>query len=902
MHSPAKAFLVISAASLLAWAVHASGLAPVAVADSMTVIRGRQATVLNSGQASVLANDTDAERDRLTAELTRAPTRGTLALRSDGTFTYTHNGSAQTTDEFRYRAFDGTRRSAEVRVTIAIKPVPVAPVITGQKTLTTPEDKSLTVTLQDLVVTDSDSAYPGSFTLILRDGAADNYSLQGSAVVPDPNFNGTLTVPTRVNDGQADSNEFALKITVQAANDAPSVKQAIPDQIASEGEPFALNVAPSFGDVDAGDTLTFTAAGLPPSGSLKLSTAGALTGTPLSIDAQVLQYRVTITARDRAGASAATDFMLRMLPRRADLGISITALPDPATVSTPPEWTIEATNGSTSTSEATTLAAVWRSGGPALTLTTASSCTIVGNGTEVIELSCAIGALAPGAKSAVLVRSDQQAPGDQAVHASLALADANPANNQAFKSLNVAGTLSQDAAQRLTAVGADLVAGDLDGDARPDLVAVGDRTSVYFNTGAQTLDTTASTPPGTSSGDLVALIDWNRDTRLDVVTLSQSGGAGRVFLGDGARHFASGTPLPAIAARAAAAVDVTLDGQDELVVVGPNGTAQLSAGASPRTLDSRAASALAVADLDGDGRRDVAIALDGGGVGVIASTAGTPAMFVAGAGFGRVINVAANDVSGDGLADLLLAVDSTAGDSPENVVLRNERNGTYTETLRFGATKTLQLLAADVDGDKTNDVVAINATGVHQIYLGGSPTALTLQPDFLLSPGTATADAADFDGDGLPDLFVGGVTAPNVVVLRNSGNGRFGRGDVTPPVITLVGESTVAIKASTAYVDAGATAKDDVSGDLTSSIVVKNPVNTAIIGTYQISYDVKDRAGNAATTALRTVKVEATQGEGGGGGGAIDRYLLALVVLLVGLLWARRRSASAAARVKRETP
>jgi hypothetical protein len=299
----------------------------------------------------------------------------------------------------------------------------------------------------------------------------------------------------------------------------------------------------------------------------------------------------------------------------------------------------------------------------------------------------------------------------------------------------------------------------------------------------------------------------------------------------------------------------------------------------------------------------VAVALDGGSVGVITSTAGTAAMAIAGAGFDRVVSIAANDISGDGLADLLLAVDSAAGDAPENVVLRNERSGSYTETLRFGATKTMQLLAADVDGDKTNDVVAINATGVHQVYLGGSPTVLRLQPDFLLSPGTATADAADVDGDGSLDLFVAGATAPNVIVLRNSGNGRFGRGDVTPPVITLVGNATVTVKAATEYVDAGATAKDDVSGDLTSSIVVKNSVNTAIIGTYQVSYDVKDRAGNAATTAVRTVKVEATQGEGGGGGGAADRDLLALVAgLLAALMCVRRRSASTRGRATRETP
>ena len=92
------------------------------------------------------------------------------------------------------------RRSSEVKVTITVTAAPVAPRIVGQRALTTPEDTRLTITLQDLTVQDSDSAYPGSFSLILRDG--DNFSLQGASVVPDADFNGTLTVPTRVNDGQ----------------------------------------------------------------------------------------------------------------------------------------------------------------------------------------------------------------------------------------------------------------------------------------------------------------------------------------------------------------------------------------------------------------------------------------------------------------------------------------------------------------------------------------------------------------------------------------------------------------------------------------------------------------------------------------------------------------------------
>ena len=83
--------------------------------------------------------------------------------------------------------------------------------------------------------------------------------------------------------------------------------------------------------------------------------------------------------------------------------------------------------------------------------------------------------------------------------------------------------------------------------------------------------------------------------------------------------------------------------------------------------------------------------------------------------------------------------------------------------------------------------------------------------------------------------------------------------------------------------DPGATAIDEVSGDLTPSIVVKNPVNTAIIGAYRVSYDVTDRAGNSAATVFRTVNVEAAT-EGGGGGGSAGLYELALLAGL--LLWA----------------
>ncbi len=57
------------------------------------------------------------------------------------------------------------------------------------------------------------------------------------------------------------------------------------------------------------------------------------------------------------------------------------------------------------------------------------------------------------------------------------------------------------------------------------------------------------------------------------------------------------------------------------------------------------------------------------------------------------------------------------------------------------------------------------------------------------------------------------------------------------------------------YVDSGATAFDIGDGDLTAAIVTVNPVDTSIVGTYTVTYDVTDSQGNAAAQVSRTVDV-----------------------------------------------
>src|SRR4030042_3606086 len=79
--------------------------------------------------------------------------------------------------------------------------------------------------------------------------------------------------------------------------------------------------------------------------------------------------------------------------------------------------------------------------------------------------------------------------------------------------------------------------------------------------------------------------------------------------------------------------------------------------------------------------------------------------------------------------------------------------------------------------------------------------------------------------------------------------------DITPPAITLNGDNPVTIVVGSEYTDAGATALDDIDGDITGSIAVNNPVDISTLGTYSVTYNVSDAAGNAAAEAIRVVNV-----------------------------------------------
>jgi VCBS repeat-containing protein len=97
-----------------------SNLPPLAFGD---YYEGEQGATLAVSAPGVLANDQDGDGDSLSAVLESEPAQGTLALNSDGSFTYTPDPAFSGTDSFTYHADDGQAQSEAATVTIVVRPV-----------------------------------------------------------------------------------------------------------------------------------------------------------------------------------------------------------------------------------------------------------------------------------------------------------------------------------------------------------------------------------------------------------------------------------------------------------------------------------------------------------------------------------------------------------------------------------------------------------------------------------------------------------------------------------------------------------------------------------------------------------------------------------------------------------
>ncbi len=186
---------------------------------------------------------------RLRVVVERGPSHGTLTL-SETAFTYTPALNYAGADSVTVIVSDD-KRSSRATVDITITPVNDPPVTTGLAAFTVEEDGSVPLTPAALGVTDVDD-FPSSLSVSIPSSAA--YRVDGSELIPHPNFYGELQLSVTVSDG-SDQVGVLVTINVTPVNDAPNVVVPEP-QVTDEGVPFTFtgDAVVNVSDVDAGSS------------------------------------------------------------------------------------------------------------------------------------------------------------------------------------------------------------------------------------------------------------------------------------------------------------------------------------------------------------------------------------------------------------------------------------------------------------------------------------------------------------------------------------------------------------------------------------------------------------------------------------------------------------------------
>ena len=122
---------------------------------------------------------------------------------------------------------------------------------------------------------------------------------------------------------------------------------------------------------------------------------------------------------------------------------------------------------------------------------------------------------------------------------------------------------------------------------------------------------------------------------------------------------------------------------------------------------------------------------------------------------------------------------------------------------------------------------------------------------------TRRVDLLNLAGDGTVRISIAAGTAVDALgnLAPATGPSAPVTVDNTAPVITLVGDGVVQNEWTVPFVDPGATAVDNVDGDISSRIVASSTIDVNVVGAYTVIYNVTDTAGNAAVPVVRTVNV-----------------------------------------------
>ncbi|CAN5266595.1 VCBS repeat-containing protein [soil metagenome] len=188
-------------------------------------------------------------------------------------------------------------------------------------------------------------------------------------------------------------------------------------------------------------------------------------------------------------------------------------------------------------------------------------------------------------------------------------------------------------------------------------------------------------------------------------------------------------------------------------------------------------------DLDGDGDLDVVISNDQPSPKLVYLNDGT-GHFAVGSTYGRpewpMRNATVADMNGDGKPDIIAA--NRYGKAPGfNYICLNKGNGAFgADCIGFSQEPATTITAADFNGDGIPDLLVPHRNGGQsRLYLGVKNGDLAHMPSMPFGPANAQiriAEAADFNRDGKLDVVVIDETTGVAIY--------FGRGDGTfaPPV------------------------------------------------------------------------------------------------------------------------
>lgn len=333
-----------------------------------------------------------------------------------------------------------------------------------------------------------------------------------------------------------------------------------------------------------------------------------------------------------------------------------------------------------------------------------------------------------------------------------------------------------------------------------------DGISVLLGSGKGAFGTPVNYNAGGYNATWIASADFNRDGRLDLAVSTRcvsssncgNGNVG-VLLGRGDGTFQAAMTYPAgVNPQFVTAADLNGDGKPDLIVANAGssytpGTGSVSVllGRSDGTFQDarnlvagREPWALAVADLNGDGIPDLAVANISPCTGcsnsntvtiLLGNGDGTFQAPVYYAGPIGATSIAAADLNGDGNVDLVVTGNCVSDNSCLGVLFGNG-NGTFQPTV-FLATNTpgpMTVSVADMNLDGIPDLVVVdNYINVVHILLGNGDGTFQPAVDFITDWQASAAAIADLNGDGKPDLVVANWASNDATVLLNTTNQAF---------------------------------------------------------------------------------------------------------------------------------